>query len=663
MSPAVDRPKPVKSAKEAINARAKSAPQTASKLIKSAKEAINNAARLRQASRQNAKSAAHLHHGSIQKSVESVRTSASALLKVAKSPDPVIPDDTSNSADPLAKTPAVAPKVKKSSNTDHNVPVVRTSLKLGQAPRAVKPPVVLPPHARMAQSAHPLMRSDDKENLDIVQAFEESLGAPARNNALEAAIRSARGLASGQPDTSATTLADALAAAAASTPADTPAPAKAPTSRLSIRKRPRASKQVEAPSALAAALAASHAAVDDFALDQPTLRPPHTHQVQPIVHPAVEESRRSQTSHFQPNTRRPATKSKIPISDVKGPQSIKVTSRPAETVAKPVSPKAAHKVTISAATPIAVSKSTSKPAPQASSKPAAGAPAGLASAIASAASSAIAAHQGEAVAVNIVSGPRPLRQAAKSLSRPPRTADVVSAQLGQPATHRFRSAPKDYLERRPKSIDIYGMIETPEPTTPPPRPAPRQKLPADQLGVVEDYHPPVRPPQDAAADAFEDAPRAAVQNTPRAATKPASQATPKSAPAAAPAPEVEPSFEPKVPDNNRYALGERSPFFLKTVNVEKRPLSEGPVRNARPTVDRLGTQPDFSAEPEPTRDKKRKNVYKKRKNKPAPRDLPTRPTVIIPNSRRSKLPLFFLILLTILLGAIVGAVAYLCFFQ
>lgn len=63
----------------------------------------------------------------------------------------------------------------------------------------------------------------------------------------------------------------------------------------------------------------------------------------------------------------------------------------------------------------------------------------------------------------------------------------------------------------------------------------------------------------------------------------------------------------------------------------------------------------------------RKNRYDKKavkKNRINPRpDLPARPTVIVPSSRRSKAPLFFLIMVTILLGAAVGGAVYLCFFQ
>lgn len=121
----------------------------------------------------------------------------------------------------------------------------------------------------------------------------------------------------------------------------------------------------------------------------------------------------------------------------------------------------------------------------------------------------------------------------------------------------------------------------------------------------------------------------------------------------------------KPVDNNRYALGGESPF-LKTVNVEKRPLSDTPV-TPRPTIERR----KIETKPEKPTKIGRKNVYAKKAEKPAksrkskaekPAPAP-RPTVIMPTSHRSKLPLFFLVLITIILGALVGAAAYLCFFQ
>lgn len=113
----------------------------------------------------------------------------------------------------------------------------------------------------------------------------------------------------------------------------------------------------------------------------------------------------------------------------------------------------------------------------------------------------------------------------------------------------------------------------------------------------------------------------------------------------------------RAADNNRYALGGDSPF-LKSVNVEKRPLSA----NAKPRP--------VAAPVEKSKSNKgrgaRKNVYAKkghRSDSDLRRELPERPTVIIPASRRSKVPLFILIVVTVILGAVVGAAAYLCFFQ
>lgn len=96
-------------------------------------------------------------------------------------------------------------------------------------------------------------------------------------------------------------------------------------------------------------------------------------------------------------------------------------------------------------------------------------------------------------------------------------------------------------------------------------------------------------------------------------------------------------------NNTRYALGERSPFFLQSVSVEKRPLSSG-----RPSA----------------RTTARKNVYPKKPTpKPEKAPKPELPTIIVPDSHRSKGPLIALIIFTILLGALVGAAAYLFFFQ
>lgn len=143
MDSAADKaPVPVTSAKAALNAMlAHSEPKPAAQpLAPSARELVNAAAS--QNAAQRSKSAANLHHGSIQRNLESTRTSASALLRRSEE------DDSS------AK------------------PVVRTSLKLGANARPKPAPVVLPPHARMAQQARPVaapLALDEKKSELSVQ--------------------------------------------------------------------------------------------------------------------------------------------------------------------------------------------------------------------------------------------------------------------------------------------------------------------------------------------------------------------------------------------------------------------------------------------------------------------------------------------------------------
>lgn len=140
--------------------------------------------------------------------------------------------------------------------------------------------------------------------------------------------------------------------------------------------------------------------------------------------------------------------------------------------------------------------------------------------------------------------------------------------------------------------------------------------------------------------------------------------------------------DPKNPkahkaEDSRRTLGKQSPFFLKSVNVEKRPLShdsagipagphrspaEEPISPDKPvklgTVRTVSHRSAFGKAPKPPKEKRAKDGHKA-ENRP----LPDRPTVIVPSSHRSNAPLFFLLILTILLGAAVGAAAYLCFFQ
>lgn len=213
----------------------------------------------------------------------------------------------------------------------------------------------------------------------------------------------------------------------------------------------------------------------------------------------------------------------------------------------------------------------------------------------------------------------------------------------RPARRKFMSfSNPDYSVPIPKptpAVEIYGMTE--------PDPAPERGK--DGLGIVEDYRP--------------ENPANHAMNT--SANNDAASHAEQSAAQASRADKTA-SADSRTPDNNRYALGGQSPFFLKSVSVEKRPLSDAPTRRAD-TISPIYTDPGDEVP--------RKNVYdgksgSKSAKSPAakskkgnPRDLPQRPTVIIPSSRRSHTPLFLLLILTVILGAAVGAAVYFFFFQ
>lgn len=242
------------------------------------------------------------------------------------------------------------------------------------------------------------------------------------------------------------------------------------------------------------------------------------------------------------------------------------------------------------------------------------------------------------------------RLALGSGTRDPQMVPAPSS-YSTSASARFRTKPRNYSVSQPQTLPVDSSYVM---TAPPKLSSARAS--SANLGVVEDYRPPKTPPV-----AIGDRAPIGQIKTQRVASGHGGPAT------------LESSFEAdatakysflqkakKPADNNRYALGGGSPF-LKSVSVEKRPLSD----NAKPydysvrTSEKTGVKSGSKLS--------KKNVYSKKKSpKPdlGPRqDLPTRPTVIIPASRRSKLPLFFLLLFTILLGAVVGAAVYLCFFQ
>ncbi len=240
--------------------------------------------------------------------------------------------------------------------------------------------------------------------------------------------------------------------------------------------------------------------------------------------------------------------------------------------------------------------------------------------------------------------PRPRGGLMQDIVRPSRPAQPVPNPTSTPVTpsassttppqakqgpldsikRRFQAAPKGFAKTKPETqsagytgyediatptpkpaVEIYGMMED----------EPVSAKPADGLGVVEDYHP-----------QGESATQKVAEGSGGAA-----------------------------PDNNKYAIKGQSPFFLKSVKVEKRPLSDAP-RGKKSTASE-GTLYE-----KPSKESlSKKNTYEK-KSSPK-KAVPTKPTVIVPASRRSKAPLIMLMILTVILGAAFGAFIYLFFFK
>ena len=132
--------------------------------------------------------------------------------------------------------------------------------------------------------------------------------------------------------------------------------------------------------------------------------------------------------------------------------------------------------------------------------------------------------------------------------------------------------------------------------------------------------------------------------------------------------EIEKKVEEDTSRNNdRYVLGGRSPFI--NTEVEKRPLSGGnktleSTAVAATPVSRLGGKPTKAHgryvpynEPIPHKNIYARTVAKEKRSK----DVPT--MVVDDTPKTSKISLIIAILLTIILGATVGAIAYLALFQ
>lgn len=118
---------------------------------------------------------------------------------------------------------------------------------------------------------------------------------------------------------------------------------------------------------------------------------------------------------------------------------------------------------------------------------------------------------------------------------------------------------------------------------------------------------------------------------------------------------------PAAPDNNAYSLGGKSPF-LPNYTVDKRPLSNSVPAKKKDTnfekLSFLGVTEDTSS---------KKNVYEKKsdsadkksadkKDKKAKKSKTVR--VIDDTKKKRGIPVFLIILLTIILGAAVGAGIY-----
>lgn len=225
------------------------------------------------------------------------------------------------------------------------------------------------------------------------------------------------------------------------------------------------------------------------------------------------------------------------------------------------------------------------------------------------------------------------------------TSINAASSVRKPARpRRFRTAPKNYAEAEPSA----GPVDSSYVMSEPPKLAARRRSTAapDDLGVVKNYRFSKLPEPigDAAPIG-----RLAEQRVASGHGGPA-----RSEPSIKTENTSNYSFsrrEDKTTKPAPYASVDQSPF-LKSVTVEKRPLSD----NSAPTPISLPR----TAEPKPEK-ASRKNTYQKKIETKA--ELPARPTVIVPSSRRSKAPLFFLIIFTIILGAAVGAAVYLCFFQ
>lgn len=205
-----------------------------------------------------------------------------------------------------------------------------------------------------------------------------------------------------------------------------------------------------------------------------------------------------------------------------------------------------------------------------------------------------------------------MNQPAPTASRPPKSRGrIMDFTPRKPIITPNPRTVEQPVIRMPAQSPQPSVVQVSRPAAPAPRPKPRPQS-----------APPVRYV-------------APAQPTPK---RPLSKPAPAPVAPPAPEPETPKHSKPASPAKKPAPLGVRSPFFKKSVSVEKRPLSGGA---ASVTHSRSAHQPVHDL----------------------PRTQIQRSSAIKLANRKSKLPMILLIIGTILVGAAVGACAYFLVFQ
>lgn len=178
-----------------------------------------------------------------------------------------------------------------------------------------------------------------------------------------------------------------------------------------------------------------------------------------------------------------------------------------------------------------------------------------------------------------------------------------------------RPQPRQFMDIIPRSASRPNLTKT----TPPARPQATRRQSVATTKTVATTKPTSSPQAPTSPTKTFYPPSKPVQKKPQ--PKPQPKPTPKPTPPE-PKPQPKPAAKPTP--------------FINTEDLPKRPLS-------------------------PVAPKPPKNLYASPKSKPVSKDIPA--MVTTSPSRGSGLSLFFAILFTILLGAVVGAITYFAFFQ